>query len=135
MVSNAEEVFWSRACLRIMDVPEMHDEIIENLGQGTFHHKAGDIRLTVPLRRWKNNIWCIEAPVPKNMEIHHHLKWVSDFALKNESYLKSLKARDARIDIYMSYACDEDHRGFGLDPELLEVFVRLGIRFEMSVLT
>ena len=129
-----ETAFWSSAALRVMDVPELHSEIIAALGEGTHHHKIGDIRSTTPLREWKNSIWAIEAPVPDTYEVHHHLKWISDYALNNELFLKSLKARGARIDIYMSYACDEDHRGFGLEPSLLEVFVRLGIRFEMSVM-
>ena len=135
MTSVDEASFWSSASLRIMDVPELHSEIIEALGDGSFHHIAGDTRSENSLRKWRNSIWSIEAPLPETMEIHDHLKWMSDYALQKESFLLSLKRRGARIDIYMSYACDDDHRGFGLDPSLLEVFVRLGIRFEMSIIT
>jgi hypothetical protein len=93
------------------------------------------VRQLEPLRKWRNSIWIITAPVAEGEDIAKHLGWISNFANANEAYLRSLIARDTNIDIYMSYACTDDHRGFGIAPELLEIFPKLGIRFEMSVMT
>jgi hypothetical protein len=77
----------------------------------------------------------MSAPVAEEEDIAKHLGWVSSFASEHEKYLKELISKGAEMDIYMSYACSEDHRGFGLDPHLLEIFPKLGIRLEVSVMT
>ncbi len=123
------------ACLRIMGVPHLHAEIIEQLGPGTESHKEGDVRQLEPLRRWRNSIWINSAPIAEKEDIAKHLGWVANFASAHEQFLRDLISKGAKIDIYMSYACSDDHRGFGLDPHLLEIFPKLGIRFEMSVMT
>jgi hypothetical protein len=132
---SSEAKFRFSACLRIKGVPHLHAEILENLGSGTESHKEGDVAQAEPLRRWRNSIWIMSAPVAEEEDIAKHLGWVSSFASEHEKYLKELISKGAEMDIYMSYACSEDHRGFGLDPHLLEIFPKLGIRLEVSVMT
>jgi hypothetical protein len=135
MPDTEEARFRFSACLRIKDVPHLHAEIIDQLGPGTENHKEGDVRQLEPLRKWRNSIWIMSAPVAEEEDLGKHLGWVSGFAKTHERFLRDLMSRGAKIDIYMSYACSDDHRGFGLAPELLEIFPKLGIRFEMSVMT
>ncbi len=134
-MSNSEPIFWFRASLRIKDAPHLHQEIIARLGEGSECHQAGDRQHSNPKRRWPNDIWLISDPLDEKEELGAHLEWVTDFAELHEEFLRSLINRGAIIDIYVSYRCDQDHRGFGLDPRLLSVLVRLGIRFEMSIMT
>jgi hypothetical protein len=118
-----------------MDAPQLHDEIIATLGSGTECHKRGDAIPDRAGKTWKNDIWEIEAPIPEEVDIAIHLKWLSEYALKHEEQIRRWMQAGARVDLYFSYCCDHDHCGFGLDPELLSVFPKLGIRFEMSIMT
>ena len=118
-----------------MDAPHLHEEIEALLGDGTDNHKQGD---PVPDREgkiWKNDIWLIETPIPEEEDIAEHLRWLVNFVLPHEDRIKEWISRGARADFYFSYCCDHDHCGFGLPPDLLEVFPRLGIRFEVSIMT
>ena len=135
MTNDDEPQFWFSACLRIKDAPELHGEIIENLGHGSEHHKKGDIVPEAPDKTWSNSIWIMDAPVPEEEDISKHLKWISDYAYANIDSLKNLIEQNANIDIYIAYCCDHDHCGFGLDPDLLKIFNDLGIRLEVSIIT
>ena len=77
----------------------------------------------------------IKSPLPERRDIGEHLAWVAEFARPHATYLRKLVRRDVRIDIYMTYCCDYEHCGIGLGPEQLEIFTRLGIRMEISILT
>lgn len=129
--------FWFAAALRIMDAPDLHDELTSLLGPPTYSHRKGELNDSPQATRpWQNSIWSVESPLPEQRDLGEHLGWIADFALPHADYLRDLIARRAaRVDIYMSYHCSEDHRGIGLDPERLEVFVRLGVRFELSIMT
>ena len=127
--------FWSGASLRIHDAPKLHDEITARLGTPSECHQKGDVRSPASKRPWPNDIWMMDSPLPERREIDKHLAWVAEFARPHSAYLRRLIRRGARIDIYMSYRCDDEHRGIGFDPEHLEIFIRLGIRMEVSILT
>jgi hypothetical protein len=118
-----------------MDAPHLHDEIIAILGEGTDHHKKGD---PVPARdgkHWKNDIWMIETPISEQEDISEHLRWLVGYIEPHEEQIKSWISRGARADFYFSYCCDHDHCGFGLPPDLLDVFPRLGLRLAVSIMT
>lgn len=129
--------FWFAACLRIMDAPDLHDELNVVLGVPTFSHKKGEPNDDpVATKPWQNSIWSIESPLPEHRDLGEHLCWLEEFTRPHTAYLRDLiTRRAARVDIYMSYRCSDDHRGFGLDPEQLDLFVRLGVRFELSIMT
>lgn len=129
--------FWFNASLRIHNAPDFHEEITERLGSPTHCHKKGEPKPKNPPARnpWPNDIWIRESPLPEKRDIGDHLGWIADFARPHTTYLRRLIRRGARIDIYMSYCSDHDHCGFGIDPQHLELFVRLGIRLEVSVMT
>jgi hypothetical protein len=135
MLESPTPKFWFSASLRIMNAPERHEEITSRMGQPSHCHTKGDSDPDRAGKLWKNSIWYRESPLPEQQDIGDHLAWVADFAAPHEDYLRQLIADGARIDIYMSYCSDHDHCGFGLDPKHLEIFVRLGIRFEVSVMT
>ena len=135
MPKSTKPKFWFSACFRIHDVSELHGEITKRLGAGSECHKKGDLRSATSKRPWPNDIWIKESPLPERRDIGEHLAWVAEFARPHTSYLRRLVRRGARMDVYMSYRCDHDHCGFGLAPEHLEIFTRLGIRMEVSILT
>ncbi|RYD71602.1 MAG: DUF4279 domain-containing protein [Verrucomicrobiaceae bacterium] len=132
---ESDTTFWCRASLRIMDAPQCHEEVNSVLGSPSHCHVAGELASEESGRRWKNSIWIRESSVPEERELHEHLAWIVDFASPHEAFLRRLADEGARIDVYMSYACSDDHRGFGFDPEQLEFLVRLGIRMEVSIMT
>ena len=135
MPKSTKPKFWSSASLRIHDAPQLHEEITARLGTPSECHKKGDMRSPASKRPWPNDVWMMDSPLPERRDIGEHLAWVADFARPHTTYLRRLIRRGARIDIYMSYRCDHDHCGIGLDPEHLEIFTRLGIRMEVSILT
>lgn len=127
--------FWFNALFRIMDAPERHEEITSRLGPPSHCHAKGDPDPDRAGKFWKNSIWYRESPLPEQQDIGDHLAWVAGFASPHENYLRQRISDGARIDIDVSSCSDHDHCGFGLDPKHLEIFVRLGIRFEVSVMT
>ena len=127
--------FWFNASLRIHDAPDLHDEITARLGTPTEYHKKGDERTPKSKRPWPNDIWMRNSPLPERRDIGEHLAWVAEFARPHATYLRRLIRRGVRIDIYMTYCCDHEHCGFGLAPEHLDIFTRLGIRMEVSIMT
>lgn len=118
-----------------MDVPELHDEIRTVLGEETYSHCSGDEDLDHPGRIWENSIWIIETPIPDCSEIEDHLRWFNDFLSPHEEEIKNWIQQGVKIDLYFSYASDRNHCGFGLPPNLMEIFSNLGIRFEVSIMT
>lgn len=135
MSDESDTKFWCGASLRIMNVPQWHQEASDVLGAPSYCHSIGDVDPDRTGRRWKNSIWMRQASVPEERELHEHLAWIVEYASPHEAFLRKLIGEGARIDIYMSYACNDDHRGFGFDAKHLELFVRLGIRMEVSVMT
>ncbi|MBI2516616.1 MAG: DUF4279 domain-containing protein [Opitutae bacterium] len=135
MPKSPKPKFWSGASLRIHDAPELHDEISARLGPPSASHKKGELRSPTSKRPWPNDIWMKDSPLPERRDIGEHLAWIAKFARPHSAYLRRLIRRGARIDIYLSYRCDHDHCGIGLAPEHLEIFTRLGIRMEVSILT
>ena len=127
--------YWFEASLRIMDAPYLHEEIVSILGAGTESHKRGDIVPDQPDKKWSNSIWLIVAPIAEDHDISEHLQWIINFVSPHEDHLKKWMMAGAHIDIYVSYACNDEHRGFGLNPDLLAIFPKLGIRFEVSIMT
>jgi hypothetical protein len=127
--------FWFNASLRIHDAPDFHDKITNRLGTPTECHKRGELASSVSGRRWPNDIWMVESPLPERRDISEHLAWAGEFARPHVRFLRSLIRRGARIDIYMTYCCDHEHCGFGLPPEHLDIFTRLAIRMEVSIMT
>lgn len=118
-----------------MGVPERHEEITVRLGDPSHCHVAGDQDPARPGKSWKQSVWLRESPRPEQEDIGEHLAWIAEFARRDEDFLRQLIAAGARVDIYISYCSDHDHCGFGLDPQHLEIFVRLGIRLEVSIMT
>ena len=135
MPKSTKPKFWFNASLRIHEAPELHEEIAARLGTPTHCHRKGEPKESPGRHPWPNDIWIRESPVPERRDIGEHLAWIADFARPHTTYLRRLIRRGARIDIYMSYCSDHDHCGFGLDPQHLEIFVRLGIRLEVSIMT
>lgn len=88
-----------------------------------------------PQRHWQNSIWILESALPEERELHEHLRWVVSRARPHLRYLRELVASGVRVDVYLWYSCNEDHRGFGFDPEDLGFFAEAGIRLEVSVMT
>ena len=126
-------LYWSRASLRIKEVAHLHAEIIQKLGTGSECHKAGDKRKSNPNRIWRNSVWILTAPISENRELCIHLEWIAIYVEEHHDYLASLIARGARVDVYASYCCDQEHRGFGLGPQVMSSFSRLGIELGVSI--
>jgi hypothetical protein len=73
--------------------------------------------------------------LPKAKQIHEHLKWLSDFLTPHEPAIARWISQGAKVDLFFSYSCSEDDRGFGVPGKSLGIFHRLDIPFEVSVVT
>ena len=134
-MTDEKPKFWFNGSMRIMDAPNLHDEIIQVLGEGSECHKKGSPLPKNKNRKWPNDIWLINTPIPEEMDIAEHLKWLCEFVQPYEEQIKEWIEQGAQIDFYFSYCCDHDHCGFGLPADLLDIFPRLGIRMEVSIMT
>ncbi len=132
---KTEVNYWFKATLRVKGVPHLHEEIKSILGPGTECHKQGDPVPDKPGKKWKNDIWLLNAPVPETDDINNHIGWIVDFASPFQSHMSGWKRAGATLDVYVAYACDENHRGFGLSSETLLKFAGLNMPLEFSILT
>jgi Domain of unknown function (DUF4279) len=131
---SEESKYLYDASLRIMDVPSKHEEITATLGiQPTKCHKAGDINPKIN-KPWKNSIWAIDSPLPKDVDFNKHLRWIAELIAPHETFLRNLKDQGARMDLYCGYMTDSIHSGFVVDAESLVLPARLGISFGVSVM-
>ncbi len=118
-----------------MDAPHLHEEIMLALGEGDECHRKGDDIPEEPGKTWKNDIWFIKTPISERDEIPEHLKWLCEFIQPHEDKIQRWISEGARVDLYFSYACNDNHRGFCISGDRLSVFSRLNIPFEISIMT
>jgi hypothetical protein len=109
----------------MMDASHLHEEIIAILGPGSECHAAGDDIPERPGMTWKNDIWIQETPIPQRNEISEHLRWLCNFIKPHEDFILSWIAQGAKVDLYFSYSCNDDHRGFGIPGELSLAWISL----------
>jgi hypothetical protein len=120
--------------LRIMDAPHKHEEITATFGvQPTGCHKVGDIRTKIG-KTWENDIWTVEAPFPRDVDLNIHLQWISDLIKPHGDFLRKLRDQGARIDVYCSFRTNTDLSGFAIRPERMVLFAQLEIPVEVSVM-
>lgn len=127
--------YWCSGSLRIMDAPHLHEDISFILGEPSESHVIGEEDPDRPGKLWRNSIWILKTPISERNEIHEHLRWLCEFLQPYESDLHGWISAGARIDLYFSYACNDDHRGFGVPGDLLGIFSRLRIPLEVSIMT
>lgn len=118
-----------------MDAAHLHEEICATLGSGSECHKNGDEDPDRPGQVWRNDIWLLETPISERHEIPEHLRWFCDFLEPHEETLRRWMSQGARVDLYFSYACNDNHRGFEIPGDLLSIFSRLNILFAVSIMT
>jgi hypothetical protein len=129
-----ESKYLFRVSLRIMDVPNKHEEITATLGiQPSICHKTGDIN-TKTNKSWTNNIWAIDSPLSEDTDFNNHLHWIANLIESHEAFLHNLKKEGARMDLYCGYKTDSIHSGFVVKAESLMPFTRLGISFGVTVM-
>jgi hypothetical protein len=127
--------YWCHGLLRIMDAPHLHEEIILTLGEGDECHRKGDEIPDRPGKTWGNDICLLETKISERHEIPEHLNWLCDFIRPHEDKIRRWISEGARVDLYFSYACNDDHRGFSIPGDSLSIFSRLNISFEVSIMT
>ena len=109
--------FWCNASLRIMDVPERHQEINNVLRVPTHCHASGDSNPEQPGKQWKNSIWFREAPqVPEERELHEHLLWIVEFALPHETFLQRLISDGLELTFICPTAATRTTKGLASIP-------------------
>lgn len=123
----------AKAGLRIMGVGLNLAAISHNLGiDPTYSHKEGD---HINSREKQNqDMWILDSPLDKKKSLDEHLRWLVKHLSNHYDYLKSLKPV-AKIDIFCSYTSEGEQAGFSLSPKSLSVFVELGIKLELSLIS
>jgi hypothetical protein len=134
-MESPDPVFRCGGSFRVMNAPQLHDEIEKALGPATHSHTAGSEKVERPGKFWKNDIWILDSPLPKERQIHEHLKWLSDFLTPHEPVIARWISQGAKVDLFFSYSCSDNGRGFGVPGKYLGIFDRLDIPFEVSVAT
>jgi len=121
------------ASLRVMDAPELHDEITRKTGIEPSHcHKKGEARL--PNGTWENSIWMIESPLGPEAEMSAHLQWLWQQVAPQVSVFKELKASGVALDVFCGFRTDTDTGGFSNQPKALSIVTELEIPIEVSVI-
>lgn len=113
----------------------MHDAIVSVLGEGSECHTIGEPIEGKAGEFWPNSIWMIDAAVPEREPLGRHLKWISEFLKKNDASISEWVNSGAKCDIYISYACDDDHQGFRLPAGFLQIAAQFGFNIEVSIMT
>ena len=125
------------ATLRIMNAPEIHDEIEKTTGIKPTHvHVRGDIafRGTKKVRLWENDLWSLKSPLDGALELSRHLDWLWDTIEPHADYFQDLAEKGVKMDVFCGYRSDSDEGGFSLTSSALQIVQKLGISVEFSVI-
>jgi hypothetical protein len=128
------KIFRFSASLRIKGASAFHSALNDQLGIPSACHVAGDEVVGNEGKKWRNDMWLIDADIDENQDINDHLAWIKNLVIANEVLLKDIIKHGSTIDIYISYDCDEEHRGFSINSENLKFIVALGLKLEVSIL-
>jgi hypothetical protein len=121
------------ATLRILDAPDLHEEITLKTGMQPSHaHKIGEEK--TPGAAWDNSIWMLESPLGPQAEISEHLEWLWRQVRPHVSYFKGLKTSGVKLDIFCGFRTDTDTGGFSIEPSALAIVTELQIPIEVSVI-
>lgn len=132
---GSKPYFAYSASLRVMNAPELHNEISKITGiEPSECHCIGDIANVKSGRKWENDIWIISSPLSKYKDLTEHLRWLQKKIKPHFKYFKMLIKKGVKIDIFCGYSSDCDTAGFCIKPEALEIFVELEIPLEVSVI-
>ena len=109
--------------------------ITDILGSATHMHECGDLKPESPQARWKNSIWFVDSPLPEENDVRAHLEWLITWLAPDIVFVRDLVSKGVALDVYVSYSCNDDHRGFRLEASQLEFFGELKIPLEISIMT
>ena len=128
------DVYYSfSASLRVMDAPEIHEEISSKL-KSSHEHKKGEVRELKLNKRWENSVWILKSPLPKTDSLTKHLEWIWETIKPHIEYFKSLIDANINIDIFCSYTSDCDNGGFELKPQVYEMLATLKVQIGFSII-
>jgi len=121
------------ASLRVMEAPELHHEIevVTSLKPSQVHCK-GDLKYPGKSYVWENDIWMLDSPLDRKLELTDHLNWLWNTIKPHSAYFKSLLENGIHVDVFCGYRSDCDHAGFEVQPDALEIFTKLHIPFGVS---
>jgi hypothetical protein len=124
--------FCFSASLRVMDAPELHDEIEVVTGLKPSHaHLKGDKKPRTS-STWDNDIWILQSPLNEKAELTDHLNWLWNTIKPHSDYFKELLQKGRKVDVFCGYRSDSDNAGFIVQPDALEIFASLNIPFQVS---
>ena len=122
------------ASLRVFGKKVNLEEISEKLGiKPTETHRRGERLGKTSKMMYPNDIWILDAPVPRESDLEKHLLWLKKKLLPHKKYIWELKKK-YHVDFFCGYRSNNDQGGFSLSPKCLELFVELGIQLEFSII-
>ena len=131
--SKDDFYFAYSASLRIMDMPDKHEEITDILGvKPSICHKADEVNKYGEL--WGNDIWTIKSPLPESQSLDEHIEWLSNLVSPHKNYVHGLMAQGADVDIFLGYRSDCEWCGFDLKAKSLALFTELGVDMTVSII-
>ena len=119
------------AGFRIMNAPELHDEMSKII-KPTIVHKKGEKRYKNIT--WNNDIWGIKSPLPKEKSLAEHILWIWEQIKPHINYFMDLKKKGVEMDLFCSFTTDSDQDGFTLDARTYEFINKLQLNIEFSII-
>lgn len=108
------------------------EEFNRELGvKPTHYHKKGE-RPDPKSPSYRDDAWHFQPSLSENEPLEHHIDELWKVIQPNIGYLKSLKEQ-FKVDVFCSYRSNYDHAGFEVSHTCLELFTKLEIPFEVSV--
>ncbi len=135
MKDQWQPYFSYSASLRVKNAPELHDEISDFTGlEPSECHYRGDIANLNSGRKWNNDIWTYKSNLSESNDLTDHLIFLWNAIEPYSDYFKTLIDKGVDIDVFCGYSSDCDHAGLSIKPEAFEIFQKLKIPFELSII-
>lgn len=77
-------------------------------------------------------LWLLESPLPTDEDLESHLDWLQRVLSPHYDFIRSLMG-SAEARLYCDIRSETDQCGFDVSPEVLTMFVELGVPLEGTV--
>ena len=135
MKRTSQPYFRHSACLRILDVGHLHDEISKKTGLTPTHlHRKGEYYGKKRPKKWKNDVWILDSPLPVSRGLTAHLVWLHKKLSPHKAYLRRLQRQGVKMDIYCGYRSNCDFAGFEIRPAAYGIFRDFSLPFGCCVI-
>ena len=126
--------FYFSASFRIIDAPELHEEVTAVLGLPSSSCRKGETVPSLSDKKTSHDMWVLDSPLAEECSWSDHLGWLNQKLRPHVPYLRSLQEIGVEMDIFLGYRSDHDISQFQILPGATDISSAIGIPLQVSII-